>query len=243
VSIFFPPPPPFVGGAQPYAPSPLDPLIEAATVNPPPGTLGGPVAIAASLVAQAQPPIWPYECFGAAQPYATRMLNAALTAVEVDSPPFSQTGGPVAGTAEVVAQAQPPIWPYVFIGSWQPYAPAKLDPQIANAPTNNPPFSDFARMAALQALTVAQAQPPLWSYEFFAAAQPYAARTLNPSVTAVTVNNPPFDRRQREQMVESAANAQPPAWPFQFLGGKQPYAGSSPKIAFSYQVGRGFIIT
>lgn len=242
MSFFFPPPPPFVGGAQPYAARPLNPSLEGVASSPPPFRLGGPIALIAEGVALAQPSTWPYLFLGQAQPYEGSQLAPFQTAVKVDNPPFSDASETSRVQATIVAPWQPAAWPYAFFGGWQPYTVAKLNPSITSSPINNPPFTQGGRTAGAQASVVAQAQPAAWSYEFLGSQQPYGPRVLNASLLAVIVNNPPFDRRARETMIQIVAQSQPPMWPYDFIS-RQPYAQAEFRVSFSYQIGRGLIIT
>jgi hypothetical protein len=84
MSIFFPPPPPFMGGAQPYAPIVLDPALNNA--NAPPYDRRA-AQIAAEVVHLAQPPAWPYEFVGGRQPYGPLVFSSGIPGQSIDPPP------------------------------------------------------------------------------------------------------------------------------------------------------------
>jgi hypothetical protein len=152
-------PPVFAGGLQAFAPRWLAPSITAVEVDPPP-VGAGPVGVSRRTTAVAlwQPPD-PSPYFGAAQGLAPNKLNPALTAVEVDNPPFAGTGRSPAVLATVVQAAQPPDWPYVFPASWQPYGRRSNAP-IAAVRTDNPPVGWPRGLASNIVIRQAWEPPP-----------------------------------------------------------------------------------
>lgn len=133
---------------------------------------------------------------GPGLPQLPRLLNASLTAVEVDNPPV------------LVRQV---AWPFSVPG--MPQLQGKLSPGIPGQSVDNPP--QIARQIAWQAfqpvivtqpgqaklaqgaIVVASSQPYAASWlsgvlaSFIQSGMPQLPRLLNPSITAVRVDNPP----------------------------------------------------
>lgn len=204
--IFFPPPPVFTGGAQPYGK--LKAVIP--STDNPPFTYGGPYALNAELISLAQPS-WLMPTL----PSHTVFTNPA------DNPPFKY-GGPYAVNASIIADAQPNLWTYTFMGGLQPYTNVTLPPVLAGVQINNPPFT-YGGPYALKAEGVAIAQPDPWTYNFTGNSQPYMGRQLPANLLDVPVNNPPFTYGGPiVGLMVPVEIAQPP-WPYTFIGGGQPY--------------------
>lgn len=136
MSIFFPLPPPFIGGFQPHAPQLTDPAALGINANAPPYSRRT-AEIAAEIVGLSQPAIWPYVFMGAAQPYAPSVISPGVPGQSVNPPPFSRRTAEI--TAEIVNFAQPSAWPYLFAGAAQPYAPSALSPGIPGQSVDPPP--------------------------------------------------------------------------------------------------------
>jgi len=235
VAIFFPPPPPFMGGAQPHAPRELPPSITAVPVNNPPFTQGGPIAVIAEVVAIGQPNPWQYVFAGPVagrQPYGPRQLNPSITAVPVNNPPFTY-GGPIALLAEEAAIAQPDPWTYNFAGATQPFTPKKNSPGIPGQSADPPPFTHRGLVPAT-AEEIALTQPDPWTYNFAGGWQPFQPRRLPASITAVPVNDPPFGSRGSAQLASIIAQAQPDPWVYAFMGGWQPFTPRKVTVSVTY---------
>jgi hypothetical protein len=225
VAIYYPPPPPFMGGAQPHVPRELPPSITAVEVDNPPSTLGGPISLPASVIAANWPEwsavAWPYAFIRSAQPYGQRQLSPGIPGQDVDKPPISQLGGPYALKAEAVAIAQPDPWTYSFFGGRAPFEPKKLSPGIPGQDVDNPPFTYGGPLALkLQGVMVNQPDWSLaaWPYVFMGNRQPYIGQLLAPAITAVQVNTPPFTQFERTAAaaaIRAAWNPPPPDWQMQ----------------------------
>ena len=94
---------------------------------------------------------------------------------------------------------------------------------LTQATVQTPPFRCGGPVALL-AEAVGIAQPDPWTYAFFGALQPFAAKTLSPQLAAVSANNPPFSVGGPVVLPASLAEiAQPDSWTFSFLGAQQPF--------------------
>src|SRR5262249_23050465 len=180
------------------------------------------------------PWVYAFEDIGSKQPYAQGTLPPSVEVVP--NPPFVSAGSnPQSTLWQAAYQAQPTLWPYVFLDSTtsgQPYAPGTFYPQAFVAVVTYVPYNQAWLSQVLQGWQ------PQWPYVFFdttTGAQPYAGptptppptavvvvaqtpytnqwmgtvlqswiqapplpilpRQLNPSITAVPVNNPPFGGR------------------------------------------------
>jgi hypothetical protein len=220
----------FSGGPQPYAPRlPLSAvLLPPAVVNNPPFQNAGETSAQQAIaLAMAQPNPWGYTFPGGSQPYAPRVLPADIInytppVVPPDNPPFEHPQrSPLSGLYEI-AQWQPVIWPPVFIGGRQAYAPRQLPPDIVGLPDDDPPFQAASETA--QALAIIQLwQPNPWVYGYLGGRQPYAKGRRVPLSTPV--NDPPFRHRGKSSPVLTAIwQWQPDAWPKMYFGGRGPYA-------------------
>lgn len=212
MSIFFNPPPPFVGGAQPHAPQELNPSAEAVQVDgPPPGLkpwlalvvaawapadlppqLARPVPQAPAAAAQtpasnvaAQAAI-----VGAWQPdqaalQSQRPLPAQITAVRVDTPPIPVLEPLLTAIAGWTLGDPPPQGPARFV--------------VQAVPVNNPPFAGGMSTAETAAVIASwqAADPPPWLPRYLAQAG-----------AAVAAANPPFS--QQVQLVAVLPGWQPP---------------------------------
>src|SRR5579863_1488562 len=211
MSIFFPPPPPFVGGAQPNAGHLGTVSAEAVPVNNPPFSHAGRLAATMAAVLLWQPPP-PDPFIGARQPLELRKLAPGVPGQSVDAPPI-----PV---------PEPTI---VARWAWEPPDPAPilrrpLAPAITAVPVNNPPTIDALSAANLELLLGAwqptdpapllpgklpQGQAVQWQstprlaqvYSVVLPAWqppeplPTLETKLPPALSAVPVNNPPFGQR------------------------------------------------
>lgn len=214
MAIYHPPTPPvFTGGAQPYGSRKLPPQIAAVPLNDPPyqqrERTFQQVAIAswASFPPNVSDP-WSYTFIGGLAPLAPRKANPNDIRVPSDDPPYQHPGRTLAQIA-VASYSTFPQWPpsifepsaYTFMGGIQPLTPNKLNPALISVSIDNPPFSHPNRTIQQIALASWAPLPPNipdpWSYTFMGGRQPLAPPKLTPSITAVTVNNPPFGRRDR----------------------------------------------
>jgi hypothetical protein len=227
MSIYYFPPPPFMGGAQPHAPRVLPPPISAVEVDNPPSTFGGPVVLALELAAITQPDPWSYNFLGGRQPFEPKKLSPGIPGQDVDNPPFSNRAAtPQQNT--VVSITQPDPWVYLFHGSRQPFAPRNIAPGVPGQSIDNPP-STFGGPVVLALELAAIAQPDPWTYNFLGSAQPYGPRLLGPQIPGRDVDNPPFTLGGPLALkLQAVAVSQPDwssaAWPYTFMGGRQPYA-------------------
>lgn len=93
------------------------------------------------------------------------------------------------------------------------------------------PYNTAALMAGI--LAASQTVQP---YVFMGGRQPYEPRKLNPSITAVQVDNPPttlYGPISLKMEVAETAYIMPSLWPYAFIGGAQPY---SPKRVYPLHV-------
>src|SRR5262249_6584463 len=84
---------------------------------------------------------------GGAQPNAPRLLPP-VPGISVDTIAFDRRS-PQA-LAEITMLSQPDAWPYEFFGTGQPYAPARLSPQLTIPRVDAPPVSANAATRAEQ---------------------------------------------------------------------------------------------
>lgn len=181
MAIFFPPPPVFTGGSQPYSQRKLNPSLLAISVDNPPFTYGGPFVLKAEVVSINQPALWTYAFLGGAGPYKTRVLIPASINVTPDNPPFTFQGR-LPTSAEIVSTAQPNPWVYAFVGA-QPYGKVLLTPSSLNVAPDNPPFG--SRQVSQYAEIVSLNQKEVWAYTFtgrFAQTQPYGGNIAVPDI-------------------------------------------------------------
>lgn len=172
----------FIGGRQPHEPPRLPPSLLA--IDNPPFIDVGRQADNLAIVTQAwQADAWPYVFFGGAAPYMERYQVQAQAPAVVNEPPYSNQGRSA--------------WMNTILYAWVPPDPppvqrGPLNPNFLNNQGSNPPFSHQGRVVAQIAIAVQAAQPDPWTFTFAGGLQPFAPRTLEPALTAVTVNNPPF---------------------------------------------------
>jgi hypothetical protein len=159
---------------------------------------------------------------GGRQPHAPRQLAPAISAVQVDNPPFSD-GGPAAIPSELAAIAQPNPWTYTFLGAGQPFEPKKLSPAIPGQSLDPPPFAHRARVAWFAELVTIW-QPNPWVYDY-QGRQPYDAKRLAPGIPGQSGDEPPHMLGGPFALkLEAVAIAQPNPWVYDFTGGRaQPY--------------------
>jgi hypothetical protein len=230
MAVFFPPPPPFMGGRQPHAGIPLAPAIIAIRVDNPPFTDGGPVPLPAAIVSIAQPNPWTYSFMGARQPYGSKQLSPAIPGQSLDQPVAIQPGRtPVA--LSIAATWQPDPWTFAFQGR-QPYEPRRLSPGVPGMSADPPPVT-LGGPIALKMEMVAVAQPDPWVYTFHTrngvSAQPYGARSISPAIPGQSTDPPPFALGgpgvlKMEMVAVNQIDWSVIAWPYLFLGNRQPYA-------------------
>ena len=226
MSIFFPPPPPLMGAAQPFAPRKLPPAIEAVRVDNPPTALGGPVAIGAEIVARAQPDPWINTPLGR-QAYEQRKLVPGVPGQSVDRPPPSHAGRGVS-MAAIVATWQPDPWIYAPLAR-EAYEPRKLSPAVPGQSADPPPFA-LGGPVAIKAEIIARAQPDPWTFTYFGRGQPFGPPKMAPGIPGQSINNPPvifggpYAMKAEVLAIEQPAWTYSP-WPYLFMGRGQPYGG------------------
>lgn len=202
MSIFFPPPPPFVGGAQPYAPAKLNPQLEAVAVNNPP--VGYPAVVINTLIAveAAQPDPWQRSELGAVTgfgPYGARQLNASLlnNAPVANNPPGTGTGNIqlAAAIAWLTSYTLPELPPKLLAGLSvdKPPKPNQFVP--APIPDSTLPQLPPKLLAGLSVDT----PPPAANIQVAAAISwvvPYTLPLLPPKLlSGLSVDNPPSPSR------------------------------------------------
>jgi hypothetical protein len=178
----------FFGGGQPYAPLRQSPGIPGLDRDPPPLDRRTLQNLYAQPSYQSDP--WSAMFGGGLAPYQPKILNAQSVFVEVDNPPFEQSG-PVAEIALVTSLAQPDPWSYALVGGAQPYTPRTLPPSITAVEVDAPPNALAGGPYALTVESIALSQPDVWAYAFDGNAQPYGYGLLDPTLSAVRVDNPP----------------------------------------------------
>jgi hypothetical protein len=227
MAMFYPPPPPFMGGRQPHAPSQLPAGLVAVSADQPPVTLGGPFALLAEVVQIAQPDPWTYSFMGRSQPFGARQLSPGVPGQSKDPPPFSHAsrGARFAG---LVAAWQPDPWIYAGLGARQAYMGRQISPGIPGQSINDPPHT-LGGPIALRAEAVSIAQPDPWVYAFMGQLQPFGKRTLSPGVPGQSADSPPFTSGgplaiKLQQAAFSSPDWNGTTWPYLFIGRTQPYA-------------------
>lgn len=156
-----------------------------------------------------------WEVADAAIPQARNLSPALLAAVASDNPPFTQPGRG-AWLPTVLAAWQPP--------DPQPIQRGPLSPGIPGQSVDQPPYLHSERTVAA-GIVRSVSQPDAWTYTFAGGWQPYAPAKLNPSVTAVPENNPPFAHPERNAVANLVRSvSQPDPWTYTFVGGGQPFA-------------------
>lgn len=225
MGIYYHPPPPFMGGRQPHAPARLSPSIAASPVDQPPAIHPGRSVRQIVITTLWQPDPWTYTFMGRRQPFEWRLQSPGVPGFSVNEPPYT-FGGPVAIKATIVAMAQPPAWPYSFIGAAQPYGPKRRSSAIPGQSIDIPISATGGPLAAkLQGVAINQ---PDWSYSawpyvFSGASQPYAPRRLPPAITAVRVDTPPFTHLARTPpylAIRTAWNPPPPDYQMQLYASR-----------------------
>lgn len=210
----------FMGNAQPYMGPRLNPDNTAIQVNDPPFDMRR-GANAAAIITLWQPDPWVYAFMGRLQPFEGRKLPPSTILVPEVDPPFRHPGRLI--TTEIAQRGyQPESWPYLFMGARQPYAPAKLPPDISAVPENNPPFG--VPNKNILANIVDEWQPSIWPYVFMGRQQPYEGKKIAVDISAVPENDPPFTHRGRTVNASVVtATWQPDPWVYAFMGGKGPF--------------------
>ncbi|HEX2653573.1 MAG TPA: hypothetical protein VHN11_07980 [Xanthobacteraceae bacterium] len=211
----------FAGGWQPYTPSKL--AVTTLPSNPIFGLRG--LQVMAGAIAANQPDPWAYEFTGTAQFYGA-IRAPGIPGQSLDRPPAGLQRERLSAIEASLA-SQPDPWAYVIPGSFGAYAALKLNPIIIANQQDAPPPA-FKGYYALVSEFAAVNQPDPWSYAFSGTAQPYAPARLNPSITAVQVDTPPFELGGPYVEITAGAQfAQPDAWIYAFAGAQQPH---SPKL-------------
>lgn len=155
----------FTGGCQPFEPRKLSPGIPGQSVDkPPPSHDGRTVEFIATIVQMLQPDPWVYDLAGSRQPYDFRKLSPGTPGQSIDLPPPSHRER-IALSAVVVAQSQPPAWPFVSIGGAQPYAQLRMSSGIPGQSVDKPQFNRrrFISLAAQINLAWQPPDPQPWN--------------------------------------------------------------------------------
>lgn len=205
-------------GRQPYEPRKLSPGIPGQSVDPPPPvSVGDTAAQNAIITSIAQPNPWVWIFNGAVagrQPYGPRQLNATVTAVQVDTPPFDRRSAQQRAT--VAALTQPDPWVYNYGRGYQPYGLGLLVPFRPDS------IAPDSRRAQINAAIIAAAQPNPWVYNY-AGAQPYGPKQNSPGIPGQSVDFPLPDQRRAATRAAAISFQQPNPWVYSFEGA-QPYA-------------------
>lgn len=211
----------FEGNAQPYQGRTLNPFIIRNEVDNPPFDRRAPETLV-SVTQQWQPSVWPYYFIGGQQPYDSRRISIGIPGLDVDNPPFRHPEQLPANQATKPGW-QPSAWPYQFMGGPQPYEGGQLPPSQTAVPANNPPFQHPEKWVVN--LSTKQAwQPDPWIYSPPGGRQPYEPSKLNPQLTAVEVDNPPFQHPEKWPVnLSTKSSWQPDPWIYAPIGGRQPY--------------------
>lgn len=175
-------PPVFLGGKQAYEARKLSPGIPGQSINEPPYGIPNPSTLRV-ILDQWKPDPWPPVFMGAREAYEGRKLSPGVPGQSINDPPFRHPSR-LPGMPAVVAQWQPPVWPYLFMGERQPYEGIKYALGVPGLSVDNPPFTHRMRTASMPTI-IYQWQPPVWPYEFIGSWGPYKPRQLNPSITNV----------------------------------------------------------
>ncbi len=210
----------FMGGAQPYMGARLNPENAAIQVNDPPFDPRR-AQSRSEVVTLWQPDPYVPTFMGRWQPFEGRKLPPSTILVPEVDPPFRHPGRLI--TTEIAQRGyQPEIWPYVFSGGRQPYASARLPPDVTAVPENNPPFG-IPNKTILSNI-VGEWQPSIWPYVFMGRQQPYEGKKIAVDISAVPENDPPFTHRGRTVNAGVVTAAwQPNPWVYAFMGGKGPF--------------------
>jgi len=210
----------FMGNAQPYMGPRINPDTASVQANDPPFDMRRGANLDA-IISLWQPDPYVPTFMGRWQPFEGRKLPPSTILVPEVDPPFRHPGRLI--TTEIAQRGyQPEIWPYVFAGGRQPYAPARLPPDVTAVPENDPPFG-IPNKTILSNI-IGEWQPEAWPYTFMGARQPYEGEKTIIDATAVPENDPPFTHRGRtvNDGVVTAA-WQPNPWVYAFMGGKGPF--------------------
>ena len=126
---------------------------------------------------------WPYLFVGGSQPYAGKRMSSGIPGQSADTPSPNLDEDTNLAVAVRAWQPPPPL----------PTLSGKLPPQITAVQVDNPiPNADASVNAGV--IESFKLYDP-WTYDYLgdqSGAQPYGARQLNPQITAVPVNDPPY---------------------------------------------------
>lgn len=210
----------FMGNAQPYMGPRINPDTASVQANDPPFDMRRGANLDA-IISLWQPDPYVPTFMGRWQPFEGRKLPPSTILVPEVDPPFRHPGRLI--TTEIAQRGyQPEIWPYVFAGGRQPYAPARLPPDVTAVPENDPPFG-IPNKTILSNI-IGEWQPEAWPYTFMGARQPYEGEKTVIDATAVPENDPPFTHRGRTVNAGVVTAAwQPNPWVYAFMGGKGPF--------------------
>lgn len=210
----------FMGNAQPYMGPRINPDTASVQANDPPFDMRRGANLDA-IISLWQPDPYVPTFMGRWQPFEGRKLPPSTILVPEVDPPFRHPGRLI--TTEIAQRGyQPEIWPYVFAGGRQPYAPARLPPDVTAVPENDPPFG-IPNKTILSNI-IGEWQPEAWPYAFMGARQPYEGEKTVIDATAVPENDPPFTHRGRTVNAGVVTAAwQPNPWVYAFMGGKGPF--------------------
>lgn len=173
MAIFYPPPPPFMGGRQPLESRELPPSFLSAPPDDPPRLNGTRSAAVIAVIAAAWQPAAP-------QPQAARYVPVAVSATPENNPPFG---------------LKQPIWP--IIHSWQPtpvppwrerWATRYVAAIAITGVVSDPPFSYRVRPDLSNS----------WNPDS-GVQQP--VRNVAATIVADLVNDPPFNHSGRLDLI------------------------------------------
>lgn len=221
MGIYFQPPPPFMGGAQPHAPRVLPSAITAVPVNNPPFSpdYNQQQFFVGRFTWNAPDPSW----IGGDQPFAGRLYFPQGTAGTANNPPFSPDYNQPQYWTIRAAWEPPPPSPY--FGAAQALQPKQLSPYISAQHTDNPPFEHEGRIEALtDAIRAWQPPDPL----------PVQKGKNAPGIPGQSVDNPPLIRARLDDLQATAAWPQTypplPILGIKFTAGTAPAAPQTPFV-------------
>ena len=167
--IYYHPPPPFVGGQQPYAPRQMASQLLAVPENDPPfDSRRLTIDAAVGQLWQDAAVRW--------QPFQQRKLGPSEIAVPENDPPFA--------TIRLRALSIIEYW-WDAAALWQPFQQNKLNPSDIAVPENDPPFS-VRRAVELQRQS--------WPYSYDLPILP--RKFTHPTPISAPANDPPFNARR-----------------------------------------------
>lgn len=237
----------FVGlgftGLQPYGRGLLPPSILNAPSDQPPFVNEGRNAWVVNVIQAWQPPDpQPFVSYTGWQPLAPNKVSPGIPGRSVDNPPI---GTPNDLQLPSIIGAWNPPDPQPFMGGLQPLEPNKLTPNSVDNPPllvrqqfpiqpETPYQQPSVKLVqpfvvSSQAFTSVWLNPVLASWQLVDL-QPTLPRNLNPSITAVTVDNPPFGLLVT--VIEPWVSDYPPQQPAY----KVTQSGAAPAVQVAYSL-------